>query len=161
MHAIAPHDEREAAAVARVEWGGMSSIRSTGFFGNIWWRSHELVKIGDVHAGHRHNHDHVTMVTRGAVRCEAAGHAPKEFRAGSVIVIAKDQWHRMTALEDGTQYFCVFAMRDVAGNLTDVYCDESSPYGEAPFSADEVARMLQAATTQTCPGCSGCKGSQQ
>lgn len=47
----------------------------------------------------------------------------------------------MTALEDDTLYYCVFALRDVDGNVTDIYSGNNSPYGYAQ-SKEEALTWL-------------------
>ena len=127
-----------------------------GYFGNIWVRQHYYKKAGDYHEGHKHHFDHVTLVARGSVLCEVEGCEPKEFKAPTFIVIKKDDLHKFTALEDDTVFYCVFALRDIDGNQTDIYSGDNSPYGAAPFTKEEVAKRLGNTTQFTCPGCTGC-----
>jgi hypothetical protein len=129
-----------------------SSIAQMGFFGNIWVRMHHYKKAGDHHNGHKHHFDHVTLVTQGSVLCEVEGHEPKEFKAPTFIVIKKDKKHKFTALEDDTTYFCVYALRDIDGNVTDVYSGDNSPYGHN-MSRDEVEQRM----APQCISCGGCE----
>lgn len=112
---------------------------SCGFYGNVWWRLHGLAKVGDVHAGHTHPHDHVTLLLSGAVRIawhyddevwakiDQTGRVRsgvKEYSAkdGPVGVPVKAECcHEITALEDGTRFMCLFALRDVDGSVVDYY----------------------------------------
>jgi hypothetical protein len=114
-----------------------------GYFGNIWVRQNYLHKAGEYMAGHLHSFDHVSLLTQGKVRVEIDGFEPKEFTAPTFIVIKKEYKHKFTALEDNTLWYCVFALRDVNGEVTDVYDAENSPYGA---SAGTPATL--AATTQ-------------
>lgn len=129
-----------------------------GYFGNIWIRQHHYEKAGDSHQGHKHLFDHVTLLATGSVKCEVEGHEPKEFKAPTFIIIKKDKMHKFTALEDNTTYYCIFALRDIDGDVTDVYLGDNSPYGHVDDVVHNKERwnQLLATTQQLCPGCTGC-----
>lgn len=93
-----------------------------------------LAKAGDVTHGHKHHFDHVSLLCTGKVRVTVADHPPKEFTAPTFIVIKKEYEHYFEALEDQTVWYCVFALRDVDGNVTDIYSGDNSPYGS--FAGD-------------------------
>jgi quercetin dioxygenase-like cupin family protein len=98
-----------------------------GYFGNIWVRQHVLEKAHESHSGHEHKFDHVTLLTSGKVQVEIEGKGSKEFTAPTFIVIRKEQKHTITSLEDGTVYYCVFALRDLDGEVMDIYSEEHDP----------------------------------
>jgi hypothetical protein len=100
-----------------------------GYFGNIWVRQNSLPKKGEYVEGHKHHFDHVSMLISGKVKVEVEGFEPTEFTAPTFIVIKKEHQHKFTALEDNSAWFCVFALRDVDGNVTDIYSGDNSPYG--------------------------------
>lgn len=100
-----------------------------GFFGNIWVRQNTLAKAGDRLQGHAHSFDHVTLLVKGKVRVVIPGFTPTEFTAPTFVVIKKEYEHAFEALEDDTLWYCVFAMRDVDGEVVDIYNQENSPYG--------------------------------
>jgi len=110
----------------------LSDMEQMGVFGNIWVYSHHLNKAGDYNPGHKHNHDHVTLLATGSVRCEVVdddeGTTIKDFKAPTFIVIDKNKTHKFTALEDNTVFYCVFALRDEDGDVTDFYSGDNSPY---------------------------------
>lgn len=98
-----------------------------GYFGNIWVRQNMLSK-GEEAPGHVHYFDHVTLLAKGSVRVEVEGKEPKDFISPTFIVIKKELIHKMTALEDGTVYYCVFALRDVNGEVVgDIYGPQHDP----------------------------------
>lgn len=111
-----------------------STKKELGYFGNIWVRQHNLEKAGDTNdGGHVHFFDHVTMLVRGKVRVDVKDtitkeERSKEFEGPTFMVIRKDHIHKITALTDDVQYYCVFALRDVDGNVTDVYSGNNDPY---------------------------------
>ena len=80
-----------------------------GFFGNIWVRQNVISKSGDFVPGHKHEFDHVSLLTTGSVEVEVDGYQAKKFVAPTFIVIKKDHMHKFTALEDNTVWYCVFA----------------------------------------------------
>lgn len=111
----------------------LSNVFQMGYFGNIWVRSHVFKKTGDTNGGgHYHYFDHVTLVISGGVLVEVDGFEPKEFWAPKFIVIDKNHKHKFTALKDNTIYYCVFALRDNNGELTDMYTSDNSPYLAKP-----------------------------
>ena len=106
----------------------MSDVDQMGYFGNVWVRSHFFTKAGDTNGGgHKHHFDHVTLLAVGSVLVEMEGHEPKEFHAPTFIVIDKDHKHKLTALTDGVVYYCVFAVRDIDGEVSDLYSEDNSP----------------------------------
>ena len=125
----------------------MSDVDQMGYYGNIWVRSHFFKKSGDTNGGgHKHNFDHVTLLAVGSVLVEVEGQEPKVFDAPTFIVIDKDHSHKFTALTDGVVYYCVFALRNLDGDVTsDLYSKENSPM-DIPFFAnmtEEEKRKLR------------------
>lgn len=89
---------------------GVSKHQVVSTYGDLYIRAHHFVSAGDVHQGHQHKIDHVTMLARGAVtvRYGAEGKSV-DYTAPALIEIDKDVFHQLTALEDDTMYFCVFS----------------------------------------------------
>ena len=108
-----------------------------GFFGNIWVRQNILQFKGDTGGGHQHYFDHVTLLVKGKVRVETESHEPKEFTAPTFIVIRKEKEHKIIALEDEVIYYCVFALRDLNGEVVDsIYGPDNDPIEIDPKSAN-------------------------
>ena len=104
-----------------------------GYFGNIWVRQNRLLKNGDNGGGHEHAFDHVTLLCKGKVKVEIEGNEPKEFTAPTFIVIRKEHKHKITALEDDTIYYCVFALRNIDGEIVDdIYGNQHDPISSSP-----------------------------
>ncbi len=112
-----------------------------GYFGNIWVRQNFLKCQGDKHAGHQHDFDHVSLLVSGKVRVTVDGFPPKEFSAPTFIVIKKEHRHTFEALEDKTLWYCVFALRDINGDVIDFYDGKNTPYG-TPSSPSYENRKL-------------------
>ncbi len=111
------------------------------FFGNVWVRQNVLAKAGDALEGHTHSFDHVSMLVKGKVRVTVTGFEPKDFTAPTIIVVRKQFEHTFEALEDDTLWYCVFAMRDVNGEVVDVYSEEMSPYGVGGGDMAKLAKV--------------------
>lgn len=123
-----------------------SDIEELGFFGNIWVRSHLMRKAGDTNGnkgGHYHVFDHVTLLVKGSIKVEVEGYEPTRYVAPTFITIKKDKHHLITALEDDTIYYCVFAMRDVNGDITDVYSPQNTPYITMRVDTKEQVDIFQ------------------
>ncbi|HYT44251.1 MAG TPA: hypothetical protein VEP90_18110 [Methylomirabilota bacterium] len=117
-----------------------AQINNIGFFGNIWCRQLNLHKKGDYHQGHRHHYDHITLVAQGGVLCEIPDLPPKIFTAPTFITIRANDWHKFTALEDNTVYYCIYAIRDKEGKVIDgndapIFHEKNTPY---PFNQEEM-----------------------
>ncbi len=103
-----------------------------GYFGNIWVRQNVLEKTGDSFGGHKHYFDHVTLLSKGSVEVQVEGNAAKRFDAPTFIVIKKEHEHKVTALTDDVMYYCVFALRDMDGEVVDeMYEDKHNPLSAA------------------------------
>jgi quercetin dioxygenase-like cupin family protein len=98
-----------------------------GFFGNVWVRHIVLDKAGDCSEGHKHTYDHVSLLTKGKVKVEVEGHPEKEFTAPTFIIIRKNYEHKVTALEDDSNWYCVFALRDLDGEVIEHYEGKHDP----------------------------------
>lgn len=118
-----------------------------GYYGNIWVRSNYFFKKGQTNGGgHRHKFDHVSLLVKGSVEVEIEGSKPKQFRAPTFIVIDKNMKHKFTALEDDVLWYCVFAMRDVNGEITNIYSGDNSPYDAVPSEIEEKVKQLETTT---------------
>lgn len=106
----------------------MKKQHELGYFGNIWVRQNVLEKAGDTAGGHYHLFDHVSLLAKGTVEVEIEGHPSKQFVAPTFIVIRKEFNHKFTAITDDVLWYCVFAIRDEDGSLTDTYPETSNPY---------------------------------
>jgi quercetin dioxygenase-like cupin family protein len=100
-----------------------------GFFGNIWVRQ-RVLDNGQSYEGHKHHFDHVTLLARGTVNVEVEGRS-KQFSAPTFIIIRKEHEHKVTALCDNVLYFCVFALRDLDGEVLDMYSPDHDPLSYA------------------------------
>ena len=98
-----------------------------GYFGNIWVRQHVLELVGNTHGGHGHKFDHVTLLTSGKVSVAVDNKETKEFTAPTFIVIRKELQHKITALENDTVYYCVFALRDMDGSVVEIFDGNHDP----------------------------------
>jgi hypothetical protein len=98
-----------------------------GYFGNIWVKQNVLEQAGEAFDGHEHKFDHVTLLVSGKVSVQIKDNTPKEFTAPTFIVIRKEHQHKITALEDNTIYYCVYALRDLDGSAMEIFGDQHDP----------------------------------
>lgn len=110
--------------------------------GNIFIRKMKFKNAGDVMDGHAHNFDHTTIIFTGSVKVEfkrpdgSTGekifHAPTKGEpvehGQGYVLIRKDTEHKITALEDFTEAWCVFAHRDEHGELVDEFNGQNKAY---------------------------------
>ena len=103
--------------------------------GNIFIRKMKFKNAGDVMEGHAHNFDHTTIVFTGSIKVEfkrsdgTSGeriyHAPKKGKPvnpqDGYVLVRADTEHKITALEDYTEAWCVFAHRDEHGEVVQKY----------------------------------------
>lgn len=99
-----------------------------GYIGNIWVKQNYLEKAGDTVGGHLHYFDHVSLLAKGSVEVSIDGKDPHVFHAPTFIVIRKNHRHEIKALEDDTSWYCVFAARDIDGNVLDVVDKSNEPW---------------------------------
>lgn len=95
--------------------------------GNIYIRKGTVPNAGEVVEGHAHNFDHVTLVRRGSFRIEQLDETGNVVRAvdrdaieGHVLIKA-GVIHRLTALEDNSVYWCIYAHRNPQGEVLENY----------------------------------------
>ena len=107
-----------------------------GYFGNIWVRQNVLELAGEFHEGHEHKFDHVTLLVSGKVSVQIGEAEPKEFTAPTFIVIRKQHNHKITAMADGTVYYCVFALRDIDGEVMEIFGPQHDPESASAINSD-------------------------
>jgi len=93
--------------------------------GNIFVRTADPMKAGEVVEGHSHNFDHATSVAIGGFSIErtVGEHAETiEVHAGELPVLIKaGVKHKLTALVDGSVYHCIYAHRLPQGDVVQRY----------------------------------------
>lgn len=131
----APDSDVDNLRYRLIEAGASKSeIDQCGFYGNVWIRKQYYPVKATVHDGHTHTHDHMSIVVSGKVLVEVEGYEPKEFTAPTFFTVAAEKHHKITALEDETAVFCVFALRDADGKSADEYYSE----GNTPYAEGEI-----------------------
>lgn len=100
-------------------------------YANIWVRRKIFDGIGDEIKGHKHHYDHLSILSSGKVRVDIINPitkelVQKEYEAPATIIVRKDYFHNVTALSDDVTWYCIFAHRDIDGN---VYTSEDDPLG--------------------------------
>lgn len=103
------------------------NAKDLGYFGNIWVVQNYFKNANSVLATHEHRFDHVSLVAKGKVLIEVEGYPPKEFVGPTFIVIRKEKEHKITALEDDTIIFCLFAIPESEAGADHVYGEQHDP----------------------------------
>lgn len=95
-----------------------------GIYGNIYIRPMLFGEIGSKIGGHKHNFDHVTMLWRGTVIMRATlpdgKKIAKTYEAVDgplFITIKAEVEHEFTALVPNSLAFCIYAHRDIDGEV--------------------------------------------
>lgn len=135
---IGDEDLRMKASTLAGKWDEANQI---GYYGSTFIRIHKMPSAGDVHEGHQHNFDHVSIVAQGGIRVrwrkykdgnpndELLAMGEKEFMAPTFAIIDKELWHEVTAIEDGTVWMCVYALPDGFYGDPSPFCSErNNPY---------------------------------
>jgi quercetin dioxygenase-like cupin family protein len=81
---------------------------------NVFVKMHRFINAGDTHEGHAHVFDHITLLANGKVLMKH-DNGEQEFTAPHLIVTPKGITHQFTALEAGTLFCCIHAIRDGDG----------------------------------------------
>lgn len=92
---------------------------------NVFVKMHHLLNAGDTHQGHAHAFDHITLLATGRVLMKH-DNGEQEFTAPHLIVTPKGITHQFTALEPGTVFCCIHAIRDGDG-VDDVAAPDITP----------------------------------
>jgi gentisate 1,2-dioxygenase len=82
-----------------------------GMVDSVWCKQLYFKLKGDIMHGHRHTHNHLTLLAHGKVKVTVNGEE-SNFSAPNMIFIHKDHLHEIVALEDDTVAYCVHAVRD-------------------------------------------------
>lgn len=89
--------------------------------GNIFIRPNKFPDAGDAVQGHTHNFDHTTIVFTGAVHVRArlpnGAIIERDFHAPAHFLVKAEVEHEITALVDGTEFWCVYSHRTPQGDV--------------------------------------------
>ena len=100
--------------------------------GNVFIRPNVLEKAGDRVNGHTHNFDHTTIFFRGRFHVRATlpdGRViERDFEAPDHCLIRADVTHEITALEDGSVFWCVYSHREPQGRIVQTYTGWEQSY---------------------------------
>ena len=99
---------------------------------NVFVKLHHFANVGDLHEGHTHAFDHITLLSSGSVKMvHDKGEA--EYKAPHLIVTPKGIKHQFTALEANTVFCCIHAIRDK---------DELDGVASPDISIDEAWKLM-------------------
>jgi len=91
---------------------------------NVFSRLMYFKKAGDIEVSHTHSYDHGTLLSSGSVQVDMLDDnneivSTKTFVAPNFIFINKNNYHRITALEDNTVCACIHAIKTIDEELVD------------------------------------------
>jgi hypothetical protein len=91
---------------------------------NVFSRLMHFKKAGDIEVSHTHSYDHGTLLSSGSVQIDMLDDNnqivnTKTFVAPTFIFINKNNYHRITALEDNTVCACIHAIKTIDDELVD------------------------------------------
>jgi quercetin dioxygenase-like cupin family protein len=92
---------------------------------NVFVKMHRFLNAGDTHQGHAHVFDHITLLANGKVLMKH-DNGEQEFTAPHLIVTPKGITHQFTALEPGTVFCCIHAIRE-GSDVDDVASQDITP----------------------------------
>lgn len=92
---------------------------------NVFVKMHHFVNAGDTHQGHAHAFDHITLLAAGKVLMKH-DNGQQEFTAPHLIVTPKGITHQFTALQPGTVFCCIHAIRN-GSEVDDVAPQDITP----------------------------------
>jgi quercetin dioxygenase-like cupin family protein len=92
---------------------------------NVFVKMHRFLNAGDTHQGHAHVFDHITLLANGKVLMKH-DNGEQEFTAPHLIVTPKGITHQFTALEAGTVFCCIHAIRE-GSDVDDVASQDITP----------------------------------
>ena len=78
---------------------------------DIWVRAYSIDKAQNGVLQHVHEHDHMTLVSRGTVQAWQDGKVLGEFKAPAIIKISAGKQHAFTALTDDVVLCCLHNLR--------------------------------------------------
>lgn len=111
----------------------------SGFVGNVWVSQHYMPEAGMEIDMHEHDHDHASLLVSGAVDVNIEGQPVKRFIAPTFIVIRANMKHKIVAVEDNTIWYCVFALRDIDGNIINQFDESNAPYIDPIFNGTQCS----------------------
>jgi hypothetical protein len=124
------------------------SIRTQhGPFGRIYRHAIELKGLGCVHFEHKHHFDHTTFIAQGGARVKVDGKVIGDFYAPCWVDIDKDKLHEFTSLAHQTTLYCVFALLDSEGKVTEEFDGNQHRVGDRNPGVPD----------NNCGACTACK----
>jgi hypothetical protein len=115
------------------------TFAESGFVGNVWIAQHYMPKTGMEIDMHEHDHDHASLLVSGSVDVNIEGQPIKRFTAPTFIVIRANMKHKIVAVEDNTIWYCVFALRDIDGNIINQFDESNAPYIDPIFNGTQCS----------------------
>lgn len=95
--------------------------------GNLFFRKNLLAHAGDRINGHTHNFDHNSLVVSGSVHVKATKPDGTTIERGfdaktnKIFLVLAEVKHEIIALEDNTEFWCLYSHRNPQGEVVQEY----------------------------------------
>jgi len=99
-----------------------------GVIGNVWVRQQFYSDALVEQEGHKHHHDHVSLLVSGSLEVSIEGCEPATYHAPDFFMIKAEHSHKLTPLEDNTIAYCIFALRNDDGEVVDEFDENTKHY---------------------------------
>lgn len=100
-----------------------------GVVGNVWVRVQHYPRADVIVKGHKHHHDHLSLLARGRLLVYVEGCQPVEYSAPAFFLVPAEHEHRLVPLEPETLAYCIFALRGEDGEVVGEWNGDETPYG--------------------------------
>lgn len=90
------------------------------FGAGVYAKQVTLANAGTRLVGHRHKHDHLSILARGSVTLSVNG-KQSTHHAPACLLIAAGEVHELVTLEPGTVWFCIHAVpEELQGDVSSI-----------------------------------------
>ena len=114
-----------------------------GFIGNVWIAQFPVPKAGMSIEMHEHDHDHVSLLVSGSVEVNIIDQESKIFNAPTFIVIRANMKHEIKSLSDDVLWYCIFALRDLDGNVINQFDESNAPPIDPIFNGTQSSYVYK------------------
>jgi hypothetical protein len=91
---------------------------------DMWVRAYTIPKSQSVISQHVHTHDHITLLSHGAVECWRDGERQGEYHAPAVIRIPAGSKHAFRSLTDDVVLCCLHNLRGTGVTSPELLTEE-------------------------------------
>lgn len=86
---------------------------------DVWIKQLHFRQRGWIARSHAHTHDHQTLLAQGSLMI-TIGDQWTIYKAPTIILVKKGEFHQLEALEDNTIAYCIHALREGENIVEDI-----------------------------------------